>query len=99
MSSLSIYIWRKSLLWTVLFLICFGLGYPSLNRYDPRATRGLSDTSKYYALVVGDVEGVRLSHGQFRVLVPLLSRPLYRLFKSHSGTWNPAFLALLIVNS
>jgi hypothetical protein len=29
--------WSRSLLvWVVFFLIGFGLGYPALNRYDPR---------------------------------------------------------------
>jgi hypothetical protein len=40
-------------LWPLFFTICFGLGYPTLRRYDPRMTEGLSDASKYYAIVTG----------------------------------------------
>ena len=37
------------LLWGVFFLICLGLGYPTLNRYDPR--KALSDSARYAKLV------------------------------------------------
>ena len=26
---------QKAILWLLFFLICLGLGYPPLNRYDP----------------------------------------------------------------
>jgi hypothetical protein len=89
---------RDLLLWIILFLICFGLGYPTLNRYDPRETGGLSDTQSYYALVTHPAEEAP-SYIKFRVLVPLLARPLYLVAKGHIGTWEPVFFGLLIVNS
>lgn len=89
---------RELLLWIILFLICFGLGYPTLNRYDPRETGGLSDTQDYYVLVTHPAD-IAPSYIRFRVLVPLLARPLYLLAEGHIGTWEPVFLSLLIVNS
>lgn len=88
----------KILLWLILFLICLGLGYPTLNRYDPRQTVGLSDSRAYYELVTrgpGAVEGFP----RFRVLVPLLARPVSRLAAGRIGTWEPVFLGLLTVNA
>ena len=38
-------------LWLLFFLICFGLGYPTLNRYDPRLTG--PDQVTYYRMVTG----------------------------------------------
>jgi hypothetical protein len=58
---------RSILLWGVLFLICLGLGYPTLNRYDPRKL--LPDSASYCRLVTegpGTVKG----YFRFRVLEP-----------------------------
>src|SRR5258708_5886952 len=85
-------------LWLILFLICLGLGYPTLNRYDPRATGGLSDSRDYYELVTRGPEAVD-SHVRFRVLVPLLARPLSRIARGRIGSWEPVFLGLLVVNA
>ncbi len=90
---------QKFLLWCLLFLICIGLGYPTLNRYDPRQVNGLYDTRAYYAMVTGDQlqsDQTDLSH---RVLVPWLARPVYWLANGHLKTWNPVFFALLVSNS
>jgi len=51
------------LLWGLFFLICFGLGYPSLNRYDPRLAAGLADSVQYYKLVEG---GPEMAEGHHR---------------------------------
>ena len=40
---------RLALLFCVFFLIACGLGYPILNRFDPRQTPGLSDVKTYAA--------------------------------------------------
>ena len=40
--------------WPLFFAICFGLGYPSLSRYDPRQVEGLSDVANYYQLATGE---------------------------------------------
>jgi hypothetical protein len=90
---------QKLVLWCLFFLICIGLGYPTLNRYDPRQVNGLYDTRAYYAMVTGDPlqsDQTDLSH---RVLVPWLARPVYWLTNGHLKTWNPVFFALLVSNS
>ena len=72
---------RVALLFCVFFLIACGLGYPILNRFDPRQTPGLSDVKTYAALVTGtsglDAEDMRFR--RFRVLVPWLAKPFYVL--------------------
>jgi uncharacterized membrane protein len=76
-----------------------GLGYPTLNRYDPRSVPGLYDTRAYGAIVTGEplqADQTDLAH---RILVPYLSRPIYWLANNRVHTWNPVFLALLCVNS
>ena len=90
---------QKATLWSLFFVICMGLGYPTLNRYDPRSVPGLYDTRAYYALVTGDQlqeDQTDLSH---RVLVPYLAKPIYWLVNGRLKTWNPVFFALLAVNS
>jgi len=85
------------ILWTLFFVICMSLGYPTLNRYDPRAIPGLSDSTGYYALVTGGGDGA--GDESHRVLVPYLAKPIYWLAKAHLHTWNPGFFALLVANS
>src|SRR2546426_3289247 len=76
------------LLWLLFFAICFGLGYPTLRRYDPRTTEGLSDTSKYYAIVTGaDTSGFKEMF-RCRVLVPYVARPFYWFALHYLPTWN-----------
>jgi hypothetical protein len=84
------------LLWGVFFLICLGLGYPTLNRYDPR--HALPDSAHYAKLVT---DGPRQVEGyfRFRVLEPYLVRPLYRLAKGRVGSRDPLFSGFLVVNS
>ncbi len=84
------------MVWTLFFLICMGLGYPTLNRYDPRSVPGLFDSIGYYSLVTGSDLAGDESH---RVLVPDLAKPIYWLAKGHLHTWNPISFALLAVNS
>ena len=84
------------LVWLLLFLICLGLGYSTLNRYDPRNVN--PDTVQYYNLVTHGPRAVE-GHMRFRVLVPLLARPFYRMATGHVGSWNPVFAGLLVANS
>ena len=84
------------LVWLVTFLICLGLGYPTLNRYDPRTV--IPDTKHYYLLVTDGPRAVE-GHVRFRVLVPLLARPFYLMAQGHVGSWNPVFAGLLVANS
>jgi uncharacterized membrane protein len=87
------------LVWPLFFAICFGLGYPSLQRFDPRTAEGLSDTPKYYALVTGaDTSNFREIF-RCRLLVPYVARPFYWLAQSHLRSWNPGFFALLMANA
>jgi hypothetical protein len=75
----------------------FGLGYSTLNRYDPRNVPGLYDTRAYAAMVSGEPledDQIDLSH---RMLVPYLAKPLYWLAAGDLKTW--VFFALLAVNS
>jgi hypothetical protein len=89
---------RLIILYVVLFLIAAGLGYPALNRYDPRAVPGLSDVQSYAAMVTGaSVPGP--DHMKFRVLIPSMARPLYRLAKGHVGSWDPVMLGLVAVDA
>lgn len=78
----------------LFFAICLGLGYPGLNRYDPRQVEGLRDTQRYVDMMDG-----RSARTELRVLVPLLARPISRATDGRIGSWNADFFALLVVNS
>jgi hypothetical protein len=95
---MGIYPIRNIVLWLVFFLICMGLGYPTLNRYDPRKTGGLLDTETYYELAV---HGPANADPQlrYRLLIPELVRPIARIAAGHIGTWEPVFFGFLVVNS
>jgi len=82
----------------LFFLIAWGLGYPTLNRYDPRQTPGLSDVRSYAALVTG-TSTLETGHMRFRVLIPWIARPFYHLAKGEFGSWNPVMFGLLVANS
>lgn len=84
--------------WLLFFLICLGLGYPTLNRYDPRRTGGLRDTVTYYELATGGPAHAD-SQLRYRMLIPLLARPVARIAAGHIGTWEPVFFGFLVVNS
>ncbi len=89
---------REFILWLVFFFICLGLGYPTLNRYDPRKTGGLSDTETYYELAVHGPEHAD-PQLKYRLLIPELARPVAHAAAGHIGTWDPVFFGFLIVNS
>ncbi|HMF58241.1 MAG TPA: hypothetical protein VK619_17995 [Pyrinomonadaceae bacterium] len=91
---------RLLLLWSLFFLISFGLGYPSLRRFDPRTTQGLSDSISYYAMVTGQPVGhYRADIFRCRILIPYIARPLYLLASSRLNSWDAVFFGLLIANS
>lgn len=89
------------LLYVLFFAVCLGLGYPILNRYDPRSTAGVLDVSRYAAMVEGNVNeaGLELTIVTHRKLVPLLAQPLFPLFEGRTGSMDPALAALLVVTS
>lgn len=84
-------------LWPMFFMICFGLGYPSLDRFDPAQVPGLSDSVQYFRLVVDGPEAAE-GHFRYRVLVPYLAKPIYHAAIGHLGTWNPVWFSLLIID-
>ena len=97
---------RVALLFCIFFLIACGLGYPVLNRFDPRQTPGLSDVKTYASMVTetaivdaGDMDSGDIRYRRFRVLVPWLARPFYWLARGRSGTWDPVMFGLLVADS
>lgn len=80
-------------------MICGGLGYPSLRRFDPRLTPGLSDTIKYYAITTSADQSGYAERFKGRVLVPYVARPFYWFALKYIPTWNPAFFGLLVAAS
>jgi uncharacterized membrane protein len=92
---------RVALLFCVFLLIACGLGYPVLNRFDPRQTPGLSDVKTYAALVTGtnSFDAGDMRFRRFRVLVPWLARPFYWLARGRLATWDPVMFGLLVADS
>jgi uncharacterized membrane protein len=76
--------------------MCLGLGYPTLNRYDPRKL--LPDSASYRTLATAGPATVPEPF-RFRVLEPYLVRPLYVLAQGHVGSWDPLWFGFLLVNS
>ena len=87
------------LVWPLFFAICFGLGYPSLSRYDPRQVEGLGDAANYYRLATGEDASTMREVFRCRILLPYLARPFYLLANGRLRTWNAGFFALLVVSS
>lgn len=86
---------RNALLTGVLFfLICFGLGYPILNRYDPGKLPGTSDAADYCQMVR---EPVNIA--SYRPLVPMLAKPFYWVAIGHFKSWDPALFGMLMATS
>jgi hypothetical protein len=90
--------WQSALLLILFFLICFGLGYPTLNRYDPPQVQGTSDSANYFNLVRTGPQDAG-GHWRYRVLVPYLAKPIYWVSQTYIGSWNHISFALLVINS
>ena len=88
-------------LFSVFFLIACGLGYPILNRFDPRQTPGLSDVRTYAAIVTGSdtFDAGDMRYRRFRVLVPWLAKPFYLIARGRVASWDPVMLGLLVADS
>ena len=86
---------RSVILWLLFFLILFGLGYPTLNRYDPRELG--PDQGVYYNMVLHQAAADDIPFC-FRLLVPEVARPFYLLAKGRIRSWNPVRFALLVSN-
>ena len=87
------------ILWPLFFLICCGLGYPSLRRFDPRTVLGLTDTIKYYVVTTGEAQSAYAARFRGRVLVPYVARPFYWFALDHIPGWDPVFFGLLVAAS
>lgn len=101
---------QKGLMWVLFFLICLGLGYAPLNRYDPGKVIGTSDAAVYRDIVTGvkpvpsaaaasAFERLAEVENQYRLLVPYVARPFYWLARGRVGTWDAALFGLLIANA
>ena len=86
-------------LWPLFFAICFGLGYPTLRRYDPRTTEGMSDTPKYYAMTTGADTSAFKEMFRCRILVPYVARPFYWFAQRYLYPWEAGFFGLLMSNA
>jgi len=82
--------------WALFFLISAGLGYPGLNRYDPRKL--LPDAAAYAQMATVGPAGVQ-SHLRFRVLGPFLSRWVWTVSNGRTGSWDPLIFSFLAVNA
>jgi hypothetical protein len=89
--------WRLIIIWLTWFVIAFGLGYPSLNRYDAR--HGDPDIISYYKMVIGQPPQPDDIPFCLRVLVPAVARPFYLLTIGKLGSWSPVYFGLLVSNS
>jgi uncharacterized membrane protein len=91
---------RVLLIWLLFFLICVGLGYPTLKRYEPTRSEGLSDAIVYRQMVVGPA-GPRPIYEVFggRVLVPYAARIFYYIIGSRVEAVDPITLSLLLAAS
>ncbi|HWT65409.1 MAG TPA: hypothetical protein VN151_04795 [Terracidiphilus sp.] len=87
---------RSAVLWVLFFLICFGLGYPTLNRYDARKLG--PDWIGYYRTVQGTDTTEDFPFNDRR-LVPMVARPFAALAQGRVGTWDPVWFGLLVANS
>lgn len=85
--------------WPLFFAICLGLGYPALQRYDPRMTEGMSDTWKYYKITTGaDTSGFNEIF-RCRLLVPYVARPFYWFASRYLPVRDAAFFGLLVAGA
>lgn len=81
-------------LWALFFAIGGGLGYPILNRYDPTMTPGIGDVFSYGQIIT---ERPGLSgRNSYRVLQPMVGKPIYWLVENGFGPWRPVSVALLV---
>ena len=82
----------------LFFVLAFGLGYSTLNRFNPMEAPGLADVTIYGEIVLNGSN--EPSHGIVpkRLLVPYVARFFYTYFPRLSN-WNPVALAMLLTNS
>ncbi|HSJ09667.1 MAG TPA: hypothetical protein VK928_07115 [Longimicrobiales bacterium] len=81
----------------LFFAIAFGLGYPTLARYNP-ATAGNPD-SAYYQEMVRSGSTAGGPTWNYRVLLPFLAHPVAQVARGRVGTWDPVLFAMLVVSA
>ena len=84
--------------WFLFFLIGFGLGYPTLNRYDPRIVGGTSDSRSYYEIITRGPREVA-EHHRYRLLIPSIAKPISEWAGGRLKSWDPVFFGLLVINA
>ena len=82
--------------WLFFFAISLGLGYPALNRFDPRTVPGCVDSNEYFNMVSGDRVGSWDEQLRLRPLVPWLAKPFFQISQGRIRSWNPVAFGLLI---
>jgi hypothetical protein len=87
---------RLAMLWLLFFTFAFALGYPTLNRYDPRI---VGDDQNSYHNMVANTDGPNDMPFGYRLLVPSIAKPFYWLARGRSGTWDPVWFGMLVANS
>ena len=92
--------WYPFILFLVFMSICFGLGYASFQRYDPRTT-GINDTISYYNMTQFNYDPQETPPPfRFRPLIPTLAGGILKIVSHlNLGSWNPVFFCLSMVNS
>src|SRR6266702_2305524 len=91
---------KVCILWLLFFLICLGLWYPTLKRYDPARAEGLTDAIVYRQMVLGSL-GPRPHAEVFagRILVPGTAQIFYRTIGARIRSVDPITLSLLLAAS
>ena len=86
----------EALLWLLFFSIAAGLGYPTLNRYNPR--KELPDAAVYAQIAASGPTQIH-DNFRFRILVPFLARCVSHVAPSQMGSWDPLLFSFLFVNA
>ncbi len=81
--------------WLLFFVICFGLGYPSVGRFDARSVS--PDAVEYYKLVAGKPSDAA-DLLRYRLLVPWVAKPFAWVSQGHIGSWHAVPFGLLMSN-
>lgn len=87
---------RDACTWALFCLIAAGLGYATLNRYDPRSA--VPDAA-IYARIAANGPGAVETPLRFRVLVPYLAHTVSVVAQNHTGSWDPLIFSFLLVNA
>lgn len=91
--------YKSFFLLIIFMLICFGIGYAGLARFQPHKLPTMSDAASYYKMTQFHYTEVPAPF-RFRLLIPGLAGMINLILsKLFLGTWNSVCLSLLVVNS